>query len=683
MPPRRLAWTDRLLLLVAAVLVLLLIVRIETARADDEPFWGLEVQVGSEWRGVVALDTDIEVEVTGLVARVEVRQIFRNRGLAWSEATYRYPLPNGAAVDRLRVTVGGRVIEGEIREKTDARRQYQQARAEGRVASLVEQERANQFETRLANIGPGETVQVAIGFQARIDFRDGSYSLRLPLTFTPSWYPERGPEPGLSGTAVLNDPAIAPAQVVGEAAGDSHFLTLEVALNTALTLASLESRYHDVEVQPTPGGYHLFLADPDTRSDRAFELSWTPVFADQPQAALSTWDDGDAVYALLMLAPPLREAIAPRPREVVFIIDTSGSMAGEPLAQARAALRDGVAQLLPTDRFNLVRFATQTRRLFEVSEPADAVSLAAAADFIAELEADGGTVMAPALQAAMQLPPQDGLLRQIVFITDGAAGNEAELLLQVAEELGEARLFTVAIGSAPNAWFMRKAAAIGRGSHTHIGREDEVGERMSALWARIRNPAVQNICVDWGMEAEYYPEIVPDLYAGEPLWLYARLPFVPREVTVCGELDGHYWETRSRPQAAGGNADLPALWARSKIEALEDSRVFGADFDAIRAEVLDLALEFGLLTRYTGLVAVDRTPARPADAALEGTEVPSLLPAGSTLATGFAPTATGWQAQLALALLALAVVTAMLLYLPPAGQRRATITRSPMAAPTR
>ena len=266
-----------------------------------------------------------------------------------------------------------------------------------------------------------------------------------------------------------------------------------------------------------------------------------------------------------------------------------------------------------------------------------------------------------------------------MFITDGSVGNEHELLLQVGEQLRDSRLFTVSIGSAPNEWFMRKAAEIGRGSHTQIGRQDEVEERMASLWSRIENPAIQNICVDWGMDAEFYPEIIPDLYAGEPLWLYARLPAEPREVLVCGDLEGEYWELQSRAMAGHGSEDLAAMWARSKIQALEDGRIFGSDSDSVRRQVLDLALDFGLLTRYTSLVAVDRTASRPESSGLQAENVPSLLPAGSTLATGFNQTATGWQLQLALSLFSLLVAGGMLLYLPPSREPRSRGVRSPMA----
>jgi len=641
-------------------MTLLLLLRISVAEAQDD--WGLEFQGGGQRFRSVALNTEIEADITGMVARIDVRQRFRNSGSAWAEAVYRFPLPAGAAVDRLLVHAGQRVLEGQIQEKQTAQRQYQQARAEGMVAALVEQQRANQFETRLANIGPGEEISVAISFLARVDYRDGTFSLQIPLTFTPRW------DPAHSGYASSPAPRLAPVAAGGL---DDHFLTLNIRLRGGGNIASLESRYHDMDIHPALGGYDLFLADPDTRTDRVFELDWKPDFGRNPESSLMTWDGGDAVYAMLMLAPPLAEALAPQPREVVFVIDTSGSMEGTSIRQAKAALYHGLDRLGSEDRFNLIEFNSDSRVLFAGSVPADGAGLVEAMDFIDGLSADGGTNMAPALHDAMTLPEQAGLLRQIVFITDGSVGNEDDLLVQIADELGDSRLFTVAIGSAPNAAFMRKAASIGRGSYTHVGKLDEVAGRMASLWARIENPALQDICVDWGMEAEYFPEIIPDLYAGEPLWLYARLPGEPREVTLCGQLDGQPWEQQSRPMPGKGSENLAALWARSKIEALQDSRLFGQDEELTRLQVTALALEFGLLTPYTSLVAVDRTAVRPAGADLQGDEIASLLPAGSAAAAGFSSTANGWLAQLIMSLLTLLAATGLLWFCTPPSRMQA------------
>jgi Ca-activated chloride channel family protein len=649
---RSLRWQDRTLLIIGIVLMALLLVRIETASAQEAP-WGLELDTGGGPQILLALDTSIEVDVTGLIARAAITQSFRNDSDAWAEGVYRFPLPDGAAVDRLHVQAGERIIEGEIRKKQTARRIYQQAKTDGKTASIIEQQRPSQFETRLANIGPGESIRVTIGFLVNVDFSAGSFGLRLPMTFTPRWEPGAVTPP--SPQPLLEPPAKRPG----------HGLEMQIHLRSGISFAAIESRYHDVDILPEADGYRVVLAEAGELPDRDFELSWFPDLSAVPQSALVTWDGGDAVYAQLMLVPPLENSIGPQPREVVFIIDTSGSMEGASIEQARTALLRGLGQLDGADYFNLIQFNSETERLFPESVPVTRRNLYFATQYIEGLVADGGTVIAPALASAFSLPERPGLLRQVIFVTDGSVGNEGELLLNIGEQLGASRLFTVGIGSAPNTWFMRKAAEIGRGSHTHIGKLDEVEERMSRLWTHIRLPALADICVDWGQDAEFYPEVIPDLYAGEPLWLVARLPLQPRAIRLCGLLGGGAWETSINPLPLGGGDTLATLWARRKIESLEDSMVFGMEPEIVREQMTRVALDYGLLTAETSLVAVDRTPVRPADELLATDQVPGLLPAGSSLSTaGFPQTATGWQAQLILSLLTLFIATAVFLVTP-------------------
>ena len=663
-PKRSLRWQDRTLLIMASMLMLALLVRSEIAQAQELPAYGIE------WSGGVAsaVDTRIGIEITGLTARAEVTQVFVNRGSAWSEAVYRFPLPDGAAVDRLLIEVGGRTLIGEIQEKQSARRTYQLARDSGQTATLVEQQRPNQFETRLANIGPGEEVRITIGFLSNVIYGEGEFSFRFPMTFTPRaggeshrFDIEPAPQPLLTAHSNVSPPSAQRLSGTHQRAhAPTHNLELAVSLQTGLPLSRIDSLYHDVDIHPTLDGYHVFLNERRPRTDRTFELAWVPALGAAPATSLMTWDGGDAVYAMLMLAPPLLEEVTPQPREVIFIIDTSGSMEGESIRQARAALRQGLAFLGPDDLFNVIQFNSNHERLFEHSMMPLTAELEIAAEYIDGLSANGGTNMAPALHDAMKLARSPDHLRQIIFITDGSVGQEHDLLLQIGEELGDSRLFTVSIGSAPNTWFMNKASIVGRGSHTHIGRLDTVEAAMAGLWAHIQSPALTDICIDWGMEAEFFPEIIPDLYAGQPLWLYARLPTEPREVTLCGEFDGAPWESLSQPSPSDGSEIVATLWARSKIESLQDSRLFGTDPEFIREQVTGIALDFGLLSQYTSLVAVDKTPARPRGQALERHDVPSLLPAGSSAtATGFAATAAGWKLQLLLSLITLSMAAGM------------------------
>ena len=635
---KKLRWQDCYMLTIAAVLLVLFLVRSNTAHAQ-EPF-GLSLAGESTSSHTLALNTDLDIEISGLVARVWVTQAFRNDSLEWMEGIYRFPLPADAAVDRMHIVVGDRILEGQIKEKQEARKIYKEAAANGQTTSLVEQQKANQFETRLANIGPGEEILVTISFLQTVEYVAGEFSFRIPMTFTPRW---EGRIEQVAATNIDLAPHIVHASL---GSAKSHSVDIYIALNSSIALEYVESRYHDVDIVPVSEGYILSLNDPDPYMNRDFELVWAPQLEEAPLSAVMTWADSESAYALLMLVPPVADAIPELPREVVFIIDTSGSMEGASISQARAALLDGMQKLGSNDTFNIIEFNSGARALFPQSVPATTSYINSANKFIRGLDANGGTNMKPALALALQGYAIPGSLKQVVFITDGAVGNEAELFNDIAFWLGDTRLFTVAIGSAPNSYFMRKAAEIGRGTYTHIGKMNQVASEMNYLWDRIERPALSDICVDWGQDAESYPDVIPDLYAGEPLWLTAKFDSLPDSVTLCGHFGDRGWQQTVSLNSVPNSEIVATLWAKTRLAALEDSLLFGVPPEKVRQAITELALEHRLLSRYTSMVAVDKTPIRFPEEPLASQQLASLMPASKASQLQFANTATGWQWQL-------------------------------------
>jgi Ca-activated chloride channel family protein len=555
--------------------------------------------------------------------------------------------------------IGERYIEGEIREKEQAKKEYQAARSAGKKASLVEQERANLFTTSVANIGPGETVSIEIEYLETLRIDEGIFSLRLPLTFTPRYIPGT-PLPGRKGsgwspdtTSVPDASRITPPVVTHS---NDHKLTFRAELNAGTPLEFVASRYHPVNVNKEDDRYTIDLSESSVPMDHDLELTWKPVPDSSPRAMMFTESIGGEPHVLLMMLPPddlslQRQSMA---RDLIFIIDTSGSMHGTSLNQAKRALTMALDGLKPGDNFNVIQFNSVTSALFPGNVAASTTNINVARRFVAGLDANGGTEMRPALQQALSTPVSESHLRQIIFITDGSVGNEDELFSLIERQLGRARLFTVGIGSAPNSLFMRKAAEAGRGTFTFISALHEVNEKMGRLFRKLEQPQITDIVVEWpgSVVAETYPDVVPDLYAGEPVFVRARLSDETRNsdvVTVRGNSVTGSWGAEMSVNISESSPGIGALWARARIGDLTDSLRRGVSEDEVRKSVIETALAHHLVSKYTSLVAVDKTPVRPQNVKLDSEQVPNLLPYGQSTEAifGFPATATGAGAYLA------------------------------------
>jgi len=598
------------------------------------------------------LDAEADIQVTAMTARVSLKQTFKNTENQWVDGVYVFPLPDDAAVRDLTLTVGERIIRGVVKERQQAKRDFIKARAEGKRAALLESERPNLFTLSLANIEPGATVIAEITYLQTVAWRDGVFSLRLPTTLTPRFIPGRTPrrEPAeenadqslsLGNGWTTDARRITPPQTRSAASA----ISIRATLRPGIDLSNIASPSHHIQWREEQGVWNVELATGSTPMNRDFVLQWTTAPESEPKAALFAEDDDAGRYYTLMLAPPVAAAVNPAPRELVFIIDSSGSMAGESMRQAKSSLIAALDQLGSQDRFNIIDFDDEARPLFPSPVAVDAHRIDLARHFVALLDADGGTEMAPAIELALAGSPPEGFLRQVVFITDGAVGNEAALFALINKKLRRARLFTVGIGAAPNRWFMRKAAEAGRGSFTQIDDISQVRERMSRLFARLESPALRDIRVQWpDASADTFPRPIPDLYLGEPLIVTTRGKALAGDIVITGQLNGQPW--RKVLHQSGGadstpnNSGLATIWARAKVEHLMDKLTLGAPTETIKPEVIDLALKHNLVTRYTSFVAIDQTPVRPAGEPARPAKVPSLMPAGNTMNIPYPATAT-------------------------------------------
>ena len=615
------------------------------ARPGDAKSGSLLLKSEDGYTEALRLGVDVDLTVSGPTIRARVTQLFRNPTKDWVEAIYVYPLPPGGAVDTLKMIVGDRVVVGEIKERQQARIIYEQAKRDGQKAALTEQERPNIFTNSVANIGPGETVLVQIEYQEPVHQTGKIFSVRVPMVVAPRYNPapivqsvEFKPNGGwgVTGTDPVPDrdritpPVLDPAEHA-----PINPTAITVRLQAGFALGEVKSHHHPVKTEKVDDSSQIIrLAEGVVPADRDFELTWTPAAEKAPSVGLFREHVGDADYLLAYVTPPSVDNATqkPLPREVIFVIDNSGSMGGTSIVQAKASLLYALGRLQPGDRFNVIRFDHTMTVLFPVPVPADATHIGRATSFVSALQAEGGTEMLPAMRAALSDGNREdaSYVRQVVFLTDGAIGNEEQMFETISALRGRSRIFMVGIGSAPNTFLMTRAAELGRGAFTHIGSTEQVEERMRGLFSKLENPAVTGLSARFSeAKADMTPQVLPDVYRGEPLVLATKLDKLAGSVEIKGRIGDRPWSVSLPLANAAEGKGLSKLWAYRKIADAEVSRSMrqSTPEEADKA-VLALALEHQLVTRLTSLIAVDKTPSRPDGETLKLAELPLNLPAG-------------------------------------------------------
>ncbi len=611
------------------------------------------------YQSSVIHNSEVHFQISGMVAHTVLKQSFRNDSADWVEGIYAFPLPETAAVNRLTMRVGDRVIRGHIKEKKEAKKVYQAAMASGRKAGLVEQERPNLFTTQIANIPPGEAITVELEYLQTVGYEHGQFSLRFPMTITPRYIPGVPLLPAKNDSeSVERDQPIEERLVfdsgmgwafntdqVTDASRISPFLYPQIAtdakpvnpikitanIDMGMPLNNIDSAYHNIILSRQDSHYSLRLSKGVVSMEQDFALTWLPAVGREPTAALFSETIDETEYALMMVLPPAPEKVLQKlPREVIVIIDTSGSMDGISIRQARQSLLMALDNLKPTDRFNIIEFNSRTYPLYPQAVDANASNIAHAQAYVKKIKSGGGTEMLPAIHAALKDQASESHIRQVIFITDGAVGNEAALFKDIKNNLGTSRLFTVGIGSSPNSYFMRKAAQFGRGTFTHIGDINEVHKKMLALFNKLDSPVMSNISLNWSDKTtvEVYPKKIPDLYLGEPLLISASMENTSDAVVIKGEVGGKRWEKSLQLNRTAQQRGVATLWARQKISALLDERISGRSESDVRKDVLPVALAHQLVSPYTSFVAVDDTPSRPVGADAVSKAVPNARPKG-------------------------------------------------------
>ena len=566
--------------------------------------------------------TEVSIRVTGVVAQVTVEQAFTNPFDRKIEATYLFPLPTRAAVHDLEIVSGGRVVRGQIQRREDARRVYQAAAAKGQVAALLTEERANLFTQSVANLEPGAEIKVRLRYVELLVPEDGGYSLVFPMVAPPRHFPESSkvrPEARALVTPPVLPPGMRPA----------HDINVTATIEPGLPLARLESPTHQVAID----GGRVTLAAGDRVPNRDFVLRWA-IAGKQPGITAAA---SSGAFFLLLEPPPGAEDRTLAPRELVFVVDTSSSMAGAPLATAKDAVRRALAGMRPDDTFQIVRFGDAASALGPLPLANRPGNLRAALGWLDSLAAQGGTDMTTGIRAALDFPHDAERLRIVFFLTDGWVGNEDEVLAMVGARLGESRLFSLGLGPAPNRYLLEEMAGLGRGTVQIVLPGEDAKAAVARFQARIDRPLLTDVRIDWnGLPvADLTPRTIPDLFLGQPLVIAGRATADARgTVTVHGKLGGRA-VSFAVPLALGGDdrPEVAAVWARARIAELERQELRRSRPETI-AEITAIALRHRLMTPYTAFVAIDTASATKGPIA-ERVEVPvHTTPGGGSIPGG-------------------------------------------------
>ena len=585
-------------------------------RAADEPELPLPLQ-----------HTDVRARIDGYVGTVDVIQQFENPFRRTIEAVYVFPLPERAAVSEFVMTIGERRIRGILREREEAEAIYRQARAQGYRASLLTQHRPNVFEQKVANIEPGHRIDVNIRYFHTLAYRDGWYSFVFPTVVAPRYNP-----PGLSNP-VLPLPRTAmqplPAQRTAEADGgepafagiavpylhpderSGHDIAIRVELDAGVAIEAIEAS-HDIEQAFTGAETaRIALADRVAIPNRDFVLDFK-VAGGQIKSNLLTYSDPqqpDQGYFTMMLYPPEDlEGLRRHPLEMVFVLDTSGSMDGQPIAEAKAALIAALDSLDTKDTFQVIRFSENASQFGDVPVRATRQNVERARQYVLSLDGAGGTEMIEGIRAALGFPHDPRRLRFVTFLTDGAIGNETQILGEIHASIGASRIFSFGVGSSPNRYLLERMAVAGQGAVAYLGPDDSGNEVMNDFFARISHPALADLRIDWGgmHVSDVYPSRLPDLFVGRAVTVTGRYRGEAGDVTIDGSAGGERIELALQHDSNAGPASLRQLWARLRIADLMDRRSRDAEpQERLEGMIRRTALEYGLMSDYTSFLAVD------------------------------------------------------------------------------
>jgi Ca-activated chloride channel family protein len=598
-------------------------------------------------------DTRVDISVSGVIADVKVRQIYRNEGARPINASYVFPASTRAAVYAMRMQLGNEIIVARIKEREEAKQEFEKAKEEGKSASLLEQERPNVFSMSLANIMPQEQVEIELRYTELLIPTENVYELVFPTVVGPRYQSPQDKNKEKDG--FVQSPYLHQGQ---QPPSELH---ISARIAAGLPIYDLSCPSHQIFPQWQNGVAQLTLDDSKPfEGNRDFIVRYRLAGA-QISSGLLLFQGADENFFLYMAQPPQRVAAeAVPPREYIFVVDVSGSMEGFPLNTSKRLLRNLIGKLRPTDLFNVVLFAGDSTVLSPQSLPANQENIGKAIALIEQQRGAGGTELLPAIQQAMSLPRQDGISRSLLLITDGFVGGEEGVFDHIKANLNRCNVFAFGIGTSVNRYLIEGVAKAGMAEPFIVTDETEAAGAADKFREYVESPVLTDIQVRTiGFDVyDINPVKFPDLLAQRPIVLFGkwRGP-ATGQIELTGKTGQGIYTTQldvasSQPDEA--NSALRYLWARSRIAELSDYGAYQVE-DENKQEVTALGLKYNLLTRYTSFIAVREVVTNPTGSADDVQQASPLPLRVSDLAVG-GGSETGSEPELIWTIVALLVI---------------------------
>ncbi len=556
-------------------------------------------------------DTEVHVNINGTIAETYVTQTYANEGKNPISATYVFPASTGVTVHGMKMQIGDQVITAKIKEREEAKEEYEQAKSEGKSASLLEQQRPNVFTMNLSNLMPGQTIRLELHYTELVHATDGVYQFVFPTVVGPRYAtpPAEGEEEssGWTATPYLED---------GETASGSFRITAN--LSTGVPITGLSSKSHEIDIAwNSDSNAQVTLSDPsDFAGNRDYILEYRLTGEDIHCGLMLDKGEGEEEnFFLLMVQPPARcEPESIPPRDYTFVVDVSGSMEGYPLDTAKELIRSLVTSLKETDTFNVVLFSGASVQLSSKPLPATQENIRAALEIVEGQVGAGGTELAPALENAIALPSPQGSARSIVLVTDGYISGEKAVFDLIRRNLDTTNFFSFGIGGSVNRYLIEGIAKIGGGESFVVTDSKDALEMADRFRTYIQSPVLTDIRI---VTRNFYiydlePAKLSTLFAQKPIILYGKWSGEPSgSILITGKNGTQDYSQEiqvSKAQAAPQNRAIRYLWARSRVERLMDYGFhFNQDDKAVKKEVTELGLTYSMMTPYTSFIAVLET----------------------------------------------------------------------------